>query len=356
MNYMKFKFNIKNKKKAQNIALGSVITAGLLAVVGVMSSGFQNWNVDSWFKPSTKVQIISSNSKDNNEVKNDTNNSKDYQDITNTVTNFESHGIKMAYFNEIPQKGDVTSYISYTVEPEAHTGTIVYAVTCPEVESYKYTDYLEITHDEEKNTLAIKCLKAFTHQFILKIYSEENPSIYGQISIDYKSKLLDSDVILSVNSSTHYFDIDVNNTLSGGSISIDDSYYIRSFAFKDSFIEQVKQILNYESISESFNYHEAKYFLGSDPSIIYSQKIQYDAYSFIHQFYTQENDNDSCTYLTEKSADVISNLFDGINPVFTITWEVGSGEDLKAFTRDVPWKIDSIAARSITPSNDHIIF
>ena len=51
-------------------------------------------------------------------------------------------------------------------------------------------DYLKYEIDMEKKTITINCLRAFGNQAILRLSSVENASVFAELSIDYRRKLI----------------------------------------------------------------------------------------------------------------------------------------------------------------------
>lgn len=292
---------------------------------------------------------------------------------TNFDTQLESEvvsekGIKISSIR-YSNTGYGAQNVHFTIDPKVHTDEVLYSMKYKDG-TYVEEDVFNITFLPDDGYIRLECLRPFTKQITLTLYSKANSNVRASVNIDFKEKV---SVAPTLNVTENMpLSISNNITTTGGSITVDKSVTSSSVKFSSKFIEeaQEKLLARYEEVeycnpqstyysTKSINYYGLEqtncdyFFSNAYTPITFLERI-----SLVGEYTYQENDDDNSYdvtatyYLTDLIIDDFFAFFDGSYPIFEYTVTVNS----KTYTQNFGLQISSIPITNITITSPDICF
>lgn len=166
---------MKNKKAKIILLSTCLMCFSVLGATGILSNGFKNWNVSSWFNNNDQTNL--------------------------NISDIKANGITIKRVaNGIDNDGISTQIFKFTINPSNATIQTINA-------SVKYIDgtdcslVMQVSVDNDNKTIILKNLLEFDKKIILTLESTYDSQINCNATIDYEKKLLG----IELNKSISYY-------------------------------------------------------------------------------------------------------------------------------------------------------
>ena len=348
------------RKKSLAVSL-SIVSILLLGAVGYLGySTFEKYHPSSSDPSSSDPSSENPSSDNSNPV------------ATDTV----NHGIRLMLANSI---GDVKTF-TYSFEPASATGLIALELSCASDSSYAVADYISASLNSSSQTVSVTCKKVFTKQLSVKVYSVDNPTVYGIVHVDYQDRITATHPTLTIAEGAHISPaVTVDST--GGSLTVSKDVTDGVLSFAQSFVDTARTKLTAKMEAQLATYHtntgdgqkndstdkgagfhtnlianQTDSIAGADwyltNNFVASEFLKRYRYEVNFMSESSWENETNYTFLSDLSQEDLLTMFNGTNAVFHYSYKVNS----VAYNQDFGLAMTAIAMTKMNVSTGGIIF